>query len=200
MNISCDSFNGFLFSMLVTHLISVGKISSQMSSYHMFKLTLQFLAGSDFQNGIFMQPTNALVDLSQEAKLAFRKAFPVVFIDPSSTLNLAGRISKSSLADLQREAKLSLAYMQDDVLDGFEALFMLKSDFYAKFDSFLQIQLPPIGEEELRTVPPGISPQIWQRSQILDIISRALSDRVEMLRELPVVESAWELGQKKSTQ
>jgi len=193
---SSDSFNGFLFSMLLSHLISVGKISSQMSSYHMFKLTLQYLAGPDFQNGIFMQPVNAMVDLSLEAKMEFRKAFPVVFVDPSCTLNLAGRISRSSFSDLQREAKLSLTYMQDDVLDGFEALFMLKSEFYAKFDTFLQIHLPPVSEEDLHKVPPGISPTNWQRSQILDLITRALSDRVELLRELPIPETSWEIGEK----
>lgn len=78
MNSVDDSFNGFLLSMFLIHLISSNKISSQLSSFHIFKLVMQHLgnvylcslfdsiAGNELSQGIFMKSPNPMIEVNEE--------------------------------------------------------------------------------------------------------------------------------------
>jgi U3 small nucleolar RNA-associated protein 22 len=61
---SSHTFSGFLISMLLVHLLSIRKVSKQMSSYQVFRLLLEFLSKKDtFSQPIVMHSTNSSTSL-----------------------------------------------------------------------------------------------------------------------------------------
>ena len=78
-----------------------------MSAMHLFRTVLVALANpKTFASGLFMQRTGQAAAAAAgssasppEAK-AWRRAFPVVFVDASGWLNLAAHVSKAALAQV----------------------------------------------------------------------------------------------------
>lgn len=78
-----------------------------MSAMHLFRAVLVALSNpKTFSGGLFMQRTAAAAAAgSQQSSSppdakAWRRAFPVVFVDASGWLNLAAHVSKSALAQV----------------------------------------------------------------------------------------------------
>jgi 16S rRNA G966 N2-methylase RsmD len=108
--------------MIVVHLMNIKRVNTSMSSYQIIKVVLQFLckcagfvlcvntnsltATSDIlTNGLFMN-TSLHGDAKEvpsdvaSVKQQFLSSFDVVFLDPSSRLNLTARVSKYAMLEV----------------------------------------------------------------------------------------------------
>lgn len=70
--------------------------------------------------------------------LSFHSSFDVVFLDSSGYLNLCANTSKDQFRQLQHEASLSMGYLDDPTINGFEALFMKPVPLVQRFDTLCQ--------------------------------------------------------------
>jgi 16S rRNA G966 N2-methylase RsmD len=117
-----EALNGFVLTMIVVHLMNIKRVNTSMSSYQIIKVVLQFLckcagfvlcvntnsltATSDIlTNGLFMN-TSLHGDAKEvpsdvaSVKQQFLSSFDVVFLDPSSRLNLTARVSKYAMLEV----------------------------------------------------------------------------------------------------
>eukprot|EP01104_Vermistella_antarctica_P019185 TRINITY_DN739_c0_g2_i1.p1 TRINITY_DN739_c0_g2~~TRINITY_DN739_c0_g2_i1.p1 ORF type:complete len:1406 (+),score=464.94 TRINITY_DN739_c0_g2_i1:163-4380(+) len=146
---SGDTFNGFLFSMLLVHLLQERKVNKSMSSYQMFKLTLEFIAHNDvLSRGLFMKQDSSYphsIDASgnEDIRRIFLESFEVVFLDPTGRLNLASRVTRGGWLDLKRDAQLSLDALDDHIHDRFDDVFMLDVPFHLKYDNVILVKKSP---------------------------------------------------------
>ncbi|XP_072166858.1 nucleolar protein 6-like [Diadema setosum] len=195
-----DGFHGFLASMLVAHLLDVGKINRMMSAYQVFRNTMHFIASSDW--------TSHGLDLSRGSPshdapplLEFHRHFPVVFLDPSGCLNLCSEMTVSSYEHLKHEASQSLGILEDRRIDAFQCLFMTPVPFSRKFDHFIRI-------DNLSEMRPGIKKFCLQdevmdvagdftlvvRQRLLELLKRALGERVQLISSQLHHTSQWPLN------
>ena len=82
-----------------------------------------------------MQSQNSIFN-TEEAKKAYLTSFEVIFCDPFG-VNLCARTTKEEYEDLKHESELSLSFMNDNALDGFESLFLTSVEFNKKYDNYL---------------------------------------------------------------
>ncbi|KAM9096445.1 nucleolar protein 6 [Sarcophilus harrisii] len=130
-------FSGFIVSMLVAFLVSSRKISKSMSGYQVLRNALQFLAATDLTvNGISLCRS---LDPSLPALADFHQAFSVVFVDPSGYLNLCADVTVPTYQQVQHEAQLSMAMLDDKTVDGFQMLLMTPKPMIRTFDHVLHI-------------------------------------------------------------
>jgi len=74
-----------------------------MSSYQIFRLVLELLSrGDTFAQPIIMKGDNSQHTLKHvsEVTSVFASNFDVVFLDPSGRMNLAGRLTRQSIANV----------------------------------------------------------------------------------------------------
>ncbi|XP_036597850.1 nucleolar protein 6 [Trichosurus vulpecula] len=130
-------FSGFIVSMLVAFLVSARKVSKSMSGYQVLRNVLQFLAATDLTvNGISLCRSS---DPSLPAVADFHQAFSVVFVDPSGHLNLCADVTVPTYQQVQHEARLSMAVVDDKTVDGFQMLLMTPKPMIRTFDHVLHI-------------------------------------------------------------
>lgn len=141
-------------------------------------------------------PAAAAPSPTLKAALALhRKHAPVVFLDPSGTLNLAGRVSRPALAAAQGAAKRTLALLDKpvDAEAAFAAAFLSPArSAVATADYSWRVQLPPTGGAAAdaaagsSAAPLGDVP-LWQQQerQVESLVTRALGSRATWVRALP---------------
>ncbi|XP_001365176.3 nucleolar protein 6 isoform X1 [Monodelphis domestica] len=130
-------FSGFIISMLVAFLVSTRKINKSMSGYQVLRNVLQFLAATDLTvNGISLCRSS---DPSLPAVADFHQAFSVVFLDASGHLNLCADVTVPTYQQVQHEAQLSMAMLDDKTADGFQMLLMTPKSMIRTFDHVLHI-------------------------------------------------------------
>ncbi|XP_072453080.1 nucleolar protein 6 isoform X2 [Notamacropus eugenii] len=130
-------FSGFIVSMLVAFLVSSRKVSKSMSGYQVLRNVLQFLAATDLTvSGISLCRSS---DPSLPAVADFHQAFSVVFVDPSGHLNLCADVTVPTYQQVQHEAQLSMAVLDDKTVDGFQMLLMTPKPMIRTFDHVLHI-------------------------------------------------------------
>eukprot|EP00123_Amoebidium_parasiticum_P006098 comp17152_c0_seq1/m.15971 comp17152_c0_seq1/g.15971 ORF comp17152_c0_seq1/g.15971 comp17152_c0_seq1/m.15971 type:complete len:1225 (-) comp17152_c0_seq1:790-4464(-) len=181
-----QGFNGFVVSMILCHLMDTRRINRQMSCYQMFRLTLDFIAKSDWVNNpASMKKKND--DETVPSPSAFTGRFDVVFIDPSGRINLCARVTRSVYEEMRHEAQLSLSFLDDSHQDGFDVLFMRPVDYYSKCDQYIHLQsLPSVDvleeREGLRIRGDyGAWAQERMKEWVAALLRKALTDRVKLL-------------------
>ncbi|KAL1914891.1 uncharacterized protein VTP21DRAFT_7807 [Calcarisporiella thermophila] len=139
-------FNGFLWSMLMAYLLQGDgkysrKLSNGLSSFQLFKGTMDFLATHDFASKpLFMSTHSKYDEFSAEA---FTSQFDIVFVDPTGRVNLTGCFSRSTFAELQHEAKLTMEYLNDAKEDHFDDIFLKRADKLSlRYDNLARVRLP----------------------------------------------------------
>jgi hypothetical protein len=65
----------------------------------------------------------------------FHKHFEVVFLDQSGYLNICANMSKCTLSKVKHEADLALKFLNDQLIDSFDVLFMRKLSFINSYDT-----------------------------------------------------------------
>eukprot|EP00112_Aurelia_sp_Birch-Aquarium-sp1_P004342 Seg149.9 transcript_id=Seg149.9/GoldUCD/mRNA.D3Y31 product="Nucleolar protein 6" protein_id=Seg149.9/GoldUCD/D3Y31 len=131
-------FNGFQMSMLMAYLLRKKKISSHMSSYQIFRVTLQYLATCDWTSkGISMAVNDEKAAFPSHED--FHAVYEVVFVDTTGYLNLCAKMRKTTFYELQQHAKQAIQLLQDKTANGFEALFMKSSKFEEVYDHWFRV-------------------------------------------------------------
>ncbi|RUS22739.1 hypothetical protein BC937DRAFT_87483 [Endogone sp. FLAS-F59071] len=143
-----NMINGFIWSMIVAHLLEAGgtnggkKLSNGYSSYQLMKGTIDYIAQHDFcKNPIFIGHTSS--EQQHFNVQEFSKNFEIIIVDPSGKVNLAAGISRMVFAQLKHEACLAQAYLNKDIEDYFDALFLKSvNDPMLYYDNIARIRLP----------------------------------------------------------
>ncbi|KAG6557753.1 hypothetical protein Mapa_000520 [Marchantia paleacea] len=187
-----DGLNGFLMSALIVHLSTpAGKlrISEHMSALQMFRVTLDAIGTMDILGrGLVMQRSegnSVSTDLKQ-----MKSSFEVVMVDPSGRLNLTHRLTKSALAELKDDALRTLEAMKGVKDGGFDAVFMTRVGFAAKFDYHIRFEVPSGTSKP----PLCLDMECWRvfERKVEAILRKALSERALLVRVLQrTLPSGW---------
>lgn len=170
-----------LMALLLQRRDSKGQrgLSSEYSSYQLFKATLQFLSARD----VISKPLVTGPD--QDKATAFQG--PTIF-DTDMGVNLLFKMTPWSYSNLRRHATTSLEMMNDALVDHFDELFIAKVD--DPLESFdLMARLP------LRRLPSANldheSPPMRLCHKIHAALDRGLGDRVEAIDLVPGKSPTW---------
>ncbi|KAL7606257.1 hypothetical protein Lser_V15G19682 [Lactuca serriola] len=180
-----DSLNGYLISILVAYLASESgkfRINKAMTTMQIFRITLDFMATSKlWGTGIFFKPQGG-DDMSKEERKRYVQYFPAVICDLSAHFNLAYRMTKSGLIELQEEAALALKCIDKCKEGGFVELFMTKIDFPAKFDYCMRLNLK--GKAEVSTQGFCLDNESWRlyESKLHSLLVEGLGERAKFIR------------------
>eukprot|EP01119_Soliformovum_irregulare_P012830 TRINITY_DN3350_c0_g1_i1.p1 TRINITY_DN3350_c0_g1~~TRINITY_DN3350_c0_g1_i1.p1 ORF type:complete len:1133 (-),score=396.10 TRINITY_DN3350_c0_g1_i1:57-3455(-) len=183
------SWNNFLSSMLLVHLLRIRKITQHMSSYQAFRFFLAYLAEEDIlATGIFMK------DIALEQRAQFSKCFPVVFVDPTGKMNMAAHMTADAIHEVQMEAKISLAAMDNSTRESFTPIFMEQVTPYIRYDYIFRVnckdaEISPEIQEEAKRL--GFSPLQLFKLKILEVVEQGLEGRVTLLRLIPSEDAQW---------
>lgn len=202
-----DSVNGFLVSMLLHYLITKKRINAQTPSDQMFKVLMQFLASHKLEDEpLIFPPTDGGVALTTEGLQVFRSSFDLVFLDSSGRLNLFGRVTKSAWHELQSSAKDSVKLLQHCSMNDFRALFIKKNEFWTRYDQYFWFPAPaPVDDadeetytaEEKKSINDMGLERFWMR-KLEYILTRALTDRVHLVRPLLDDSKEWTMNKPSS--
>ncbi|XP_071731324.1 uncharacterized protein [Rutidosis leptorrhynchoides] len=180
-----DSLNGYLISIIMAYLASEsGKahINKGMTSLKIFRTTLDFMASSKlWGSGIFFKPQGES-DMSKEERKKYVEYFPAVLCDLSGHFNLAYRMTKGGLLELQEEAALALKCIDKCRDGGFVELFMTKVDFPAKFDYCMRLNLK--GKAEVCAQGFCMDDECWRlyEKKVHSLLKEGLGDRAKVVR------------------
>nr|XP_043615466.1 nucleolar protein 6 [Erigeron canadensis] len=180
-----DSLNGYLISIIMAYLASESgkaRVNKAMSAMQIFRITLEFMATSKlWGSGIFFKPQGGS-DMSKEERKRYVEYFPAVICDLSAHFNLAYRMTKGGLIELQDEAALALKCIDKCKEGGFVELFMTKVDFPAKFDYCMRLNLK--GKAEVSVQGFCLDNECWRlyENKVLSLLQEGLGDRAKFVR------------------
>lgn len=190
MHVGADTMNGFLASMLLLHLLQLRKVNREMSSYQIFRAALDFIVRTDFTAGVAMKCENEALSGADHVAL-FTSKHELTFIDNSGRLNLFARMTKNAYEELRYEAQQTMKFFGNEVVDGFDSVFISPVDFWLKFDNYIHVTLPEEAEDEERAR--DLSWETWLARRTAQVLARGLSDRVTLLRTRALVLDQYEL-------
>ena len=179
-----DSFNGFLMSLLVAHLINMNQVNRNSSAKQIFNKTINFIVKNDFGKEGMILRDSPNVDGSTNANsvaalLAAHVAHhDVVLLDSTGYLNVASRVSLDAYHELRHQAKLTQKCLKKDhgsTVNSFDPLFLGSAlGFWKRYDQYV-IASPPAEAEH--------APWTQETLQLMnDILVQALGDRVTLVR------------------
>lgn len=152
-------FSGFVWSMLMDFVLRGGDaragrvVGKNCSPYQLFRITLEMLAHRDLRTDpIFMTDDFApLAGNAEFSKEAFLAAYNVVMVDPSGTVNLCARMDRGSLAELQLEARRTIALLaEDSTRDNFSDVFLPRtpSGGWTRYDEIFAAEVPTVSGQD----------------------------------------------------
>ncbi|KAI9482662.1 MAG: Nrap protein [Benjaminiella poitrasii] len=179
----------FLFSMLIAYLIQGNKdgfgkkLTASHSSYQLLRGTLDFLSTHNFD----AEPVFLGENEKEGFSLAeFQKAYDLVIVDPSGTLNLAAEITTSGLKQIQHEARLAMTFF-NDTTDRFEELFLKNvNEVKLKYDNVMQISFKEVRENPASIYDKSAEADYYHYlpyfvNMLSSILSRGLTNRVDLV-------------------
>ncbi|KAI9319103.1 Nrap protein [Dichotomocladium elegans] len=196
---SGSGFSTFLFAMIMGYLLQGGlasggrKLSTAHSSYQLLRGTIDFLGSHNFQNEPIMIGTSNHPEFAAER---FKENYEVVIVDPTGTVNMAAHMTKSSLDQLQYEAKLAMAYFNDPV-DRFDALFLQNvNDPKLRFDNIVSISIPDTKSDQYDDRAAAEFPiysDFFARS-LGSVLKRGLTDRISLIAVQKAGDFSWNIA------
>ncbi|KAI8149209.1 Nrap protein [Fennellomyces sp. T-0311] len=198
-----SGFSTFLFAMVMGYLLQGGlaeggrKLSTGHSSYQLLRGTIDFLSSHDFEKNPVRIGESDHADFAVEH---FKENYEVVIVDPSGTVNLAAKLSKSGLAQVQYEAKLAMAAFNDSV-DRFETLFLRHvNDSKTRFDNAFTIPVPETTTryDEAAQSEYLIHVDHFARS-VYNVLAKGLTDRAELVAVQYDGDLVWNTNESAST-
>ncbi|KAL0083685.1 Nrap protein [Phycomyces blakesleeanus] len=191
-----SGFNAFLFSMLTGYLLQGGKtgggkkLANGHSSYQLVRGTIDFIATHNFEEDPVFIGTSDSSEFSAEA---FKSNYDVVIVDPSGTVNLAAKMTLSTLAQLQHEAKIAMSYF-NDTTDRFEALFLKNvKDIKYRFDNLLRINASgtPVRQYDRAAKADYASHLEFFAKSAGNILKKGLTNRTDLISVQYSAPSTW---------
>ncbi|XLR10635.1 hypothetical protein S83_038573 [Arachis hypogaea] len=177
-----DCLNGFLISVILAYLASRQQISNSMKAIEIVRVTLNFIATSEsWSRGLYF-PKTGLSSITKEEKIQLKESFPVIICHPSGGFNLAFRMSRNGLNQLQDEAALTLKCMEKCRDGGFEEVFMTKIDYAVKYDYCIRLNLK--GKKEVYVSGFCLDDECWRlyEEKVHGILAKALNDRAKSIQ------------------
>lgn len=185
-DISDGGFGNFEWSALIALLLQGGgpngkpMLGEGYSSYQVFKATLQLLAMRDLSEQI-------LVVGDGDAK-PVGEGLPVVW-DAARAHNVLYKATAWAYSQLRLEAKTTLSTLGDQLFDGFDATFILRTDgLLMRYDYVMEV--PASAAKDGEGSPAAGGPY----HKLHDILKRGLGDRVSLINVKPPSPSSWQLG------
>ncbi|EDQ90146.1 uncharacterized protein MONBRDRAFT_32055 [Monosiga brevicollis MX1] len=183
------------------------KLPREASSYQMFRKVISFLALQDWSSQVVRMKANAGAaakssgDEQGDEALAddatFLQAFDAVFLAPNGRVNLLARTTKAGRQLLQQEARVALAILDDDHVDGFQALFLSQQRAALAYDCIVRVRATS-------AVAAAYSAQVlnygghWHalvQSLVVALLTRALGDRLHLVVPSAKTTQPWALDQ-----
>ncbi|KAJ1968145.1 U3 snoRNP protein [Dimargaris xerosporica] len=197
---STHQFTGFTFGMLLAYLLEVGGgpngsrlLSKQLDIHALFRGTLQFLARHDFHaNPLSLCPKVTLDFAPFQAA-----ATSGVLLDPSGRLNLLQGVTAGELQVIQHQARLAVAWIDDEHFDHIFPLFINRADDpLGRFDHIFVLPNgctddPATMEDQAGMVMDRLSAGHWHKQRIQALLQRALQDRVHLVAVEYTAPPAW---------
>ncbi|KAJ3213699.1 hypothetical protein HDU67_002582 [Dinochytrium kinnereticum] len=196
-----QKFSGFIFGMTIAYLLGLphGKSSfrldSNLSSFLLFKLTLEFLAKFNFrESGIFMTKAGQPLEEDGFSEASFRRFFDVIIVDPSGKINLAAFLNISDIDQLQLEATSTLSLLQSSRKDSFSYIFLSRiSKPLHYYDSVISIDTA-VGN--FPAYKPSVQLDFPDRNEfaryfIMRVLQRGLKNRVELIGCSHILTEPW---------
>lgn len=187
--ISAGGFGNFEWAALLAVLLQGGGpggrsiLSDGYSSYQLLKATLQLLAMRDLSK----QP----LSVGTEGAKRSEDGIPIVW-DCERAHNLLYKMAPWSYQMLRSSARTALSMLGDQQFDGFEAMFIVRSDNdLMRFDNMLEIDRSALTK--------GSSAQDADSQQNLatlyEVLQRGFGDRVNLMNILiDSPQPAWDFG------
>eukprot|EP00949_MAST-11_sp_MAST-11-sp1_P005117 g5117.t1 len=182
-----DTFNGFLLSALLVHVIECQSVPDSATPWQLYGATLEWISKHDLcKSGIILTRRSGAASVDEEAAEMLRAAqrlHDVIMLDPDQPmLNIASRVSTNAFRELQHEAQQSYHYIKSGkgsaTLDIFEPLFLRNGgSFWSKYDHYTVI-----APAEAKQKGAGLRWDISVMQDIADILGRALRDRAKLIR------------------
>ncbi|KAG1669163.1 Nucleolar protein 6 [Nymphon striatum] len=191
------SFNGFVLTMFVLYLLKMHRISAMMSYYQVIRKTWVALAGNEWEDlGITLDLENNGPGLTH-----FLNQFEVIFVDPSGYLNICAEMRKETLLRVKQEAKQALMYLDTNMNNSFDYLFIQPVIYSHAFDAIIRInkldQFKKAGkvkedDNELLDRCGNFYPIAVKK--ILQIMYKALGSRISSIDVKLVEDNTWDVG------
>ncbi|KAL5754642.1 hypothetical protein ACOSP7_022862 [Xanthoceras sorbifolium] len=177
-----DCLNGYLVSILLSYLVSLDKINNSMKTIQIFRIALDFIATSKLWNRGLYFPPQGQSKVSKEGKMHYKESFPVVICDPSTQVNLAFRMTSAVFLELQDQASSTLQCLEKCIDGGFEAIFLTKIDYPAKYDYCFRLNLR--GHTEVHSSGFCLDDECWRlyEQKVHSMLYQGLGDRVKFIR------------------
>lgn len=186
----------FILSMFVAYLQTKQAIHQNMSSYQIFKVIIKSIVSIDWStDGL------SYYEDSKDKIGSFKSVFPVVFLSPSGNMNLCYNITIDLYRRLRHEAEIAQNVLSANCPDTFEQLFLKRLDFVSKFDVIVHIpkctkKLPEKLDYIKSFMDHGVFvPRVYSKN-ILNLVYKALSDRIILLQQSPdhlLLDKTWSL-------
>ncbi|KAK1819029.1 U3 snoRNP protein [Friedmanniomyces endolithicus] len=182
--ISEGGFGNFEWSTVTALLLQGGgpndkpMLSEGYSSYQLFKATLQVLAMRNLSR-------SALVLGNADTKPT-GDGTPMLW-DASRAHNVLYKVTPWAYAQLRQDARTSLAMLGDQLFDGFDATFILRTDS------------PLLQNDYLVKIPVTAMPaQRGSYQKLFDVLKHGLSDRISSLTMKTAPSVSWHPGSLRS--
>ncbi|KAJ1982448.1 U3 snoRNP protein, partial [Dimargaris verticillata] len=197
---STHQFTGFTFGMLLAYLLEVGGgpngnrlLSKQFDIHVLFRGTLQFLARHDFRANPLSLCPKTTIDLAPFQAAATSG----VLLDPSGKLNLLQGVTAGEMQAIQHQARLAVAWIDDEHFDHIFPLFISHADDpLVRFDHVFALPNgctddPATAEDQASKVVDRLSAGHWHKQHIQALLHRALQDRVHLVAIEYTAPPAW---------
>lgn len=182
---SHDCVSGYLLSTIMAYLATVSgknRVNKLMNTIQICRHTLDFIANSAvWKKGIFFKHKGENNISTEEEREVYLQLFPAV-ICHSSQFNVAFRLSKSGLQELQAEASLARNCIDKCRDGGFDELFITSIDFAVKFDHCIRVNLK--GNVQAYASGFALDNECWRtyEHKVHSLMQEALGERVKMVR------------------
>eukprot|EP00501_MAST-03F_sp_TOSAG23-6_P001729 GSMAST32.ASY1.ANO1.1803.1 assembled CDS len=188
-----DSVNGFQLCILLLHLFRTGVVTPQMDPYHIFRLTIEFIANTDVaESGILIPAPNDAEDSEENSD----ENDDEIISERIPAVNIFSRVSTDAYIELRHLAKQSAIAFLGDPVDAFHSIFMISSGFDVNFDEFFTEPQNIDSDSQdtkkqliqaKRDLPifNSLCDQSWPiafRNSLARTMAYALGDRVQMIR------------------
>ncbi|XP_061342356.1 uncharacterized protein LOC133288574 isoform X3 [Gastrolobium bilobum] len=177
-----DCLNGFLISVILAYLASKQQVNNSMKAIEIIRVTLNFIATSEsWSRGLYF-PKEGKSNITKEERMQLKESFPVVICNPSGGFNLAFRMSRIGITQLQDEAALTLKCLEKCRDGGFEEVFMTKIDYAVKYDYCMRVNLK--GKKEVYASGFCLDNECWRsyEEKIHGILAKGLDDRAKLIQ------------------
>ncbi|KAK0949694.1 U3 snoRNP protein [Friedmanniomyces endolithicus] len=175
--ISEGGFGNFEWSTLIALLLQGGGPNGY-SSYQLFKATLQVLAMRNLSK-------SALVVGNADSKPT-GDGTPMLW-DASRAHNVLYKVTPWAYAQLRQDARTSLAMLGDQLFDGFDATFILRTDS------------PLLKNDYLVNIPVTAMPaHRGSNHKLFDVLKRGLGDRISSVTIKTAPSVSWHPGSLRS--